>query len=69
LIADLNSAKSEVEISIINCDIQSEFNIYNLIWGVTKIFVSGANALDKDSKIFFVSEGNERSREKLLLAL
>jgi hypothetical protein len=69
LIADLNSAKSEVEISIINCDIQSEFNIYNLIWGVTKIFVSGANALYKDSKKFFVSEGKERSREKLILAL
>lgn len=69
MIADLNSAKSEVEISIINCDIQSEFNIYNLIWGVTKIFVSAANALYKDSKKFFVSEGKERSREKLILAL
>jgi hypothetical protein len=36
---------------------------------VTKIFVSAANALYKDSKKFFVSEGKERSREKLILAL
>ena len=69
MIADLNSAISEVEISIIKCDIQSVFDIYNLIWGVTKIFVSGSNALYKDSKKFFVSEGKERSREILILAL
>jgi hypothetical protein len=69
LIADLNSAISEVEISIIKCDIQSVFDIYNLVWGVTKIFVSGSNALYKDSKKFFVSEGKERSREISILAL
>lgn len=67
--ADLNSDISEVEISIIKCDIQSVFDIYNLIWGVAKIFVSGSNALYKDFKIFFVSEGEERSREILILAL
>ena len=69
MIADLNSAISEVEISIIKCDIQSVFDTYSLIWGVTKIFVSGSNALYKDSKKFFVSEGKERAREKLILAL
>jgi hypothetical protein len=70
LIADLNSDISEVEISIIKCDIQqSVFDIYNLICGVTKIFVSGSNALYKDSKNFFVFEGKERSREILILAL
>ncbi|HEX5981689.1 MAG: hypothetical protein QOK89_11070 [Nitrososphaeraceae archaeon] len=69
MIADLNSDISEVEISIIKCDIQSVFDIYNLICGVTKIFVSGSNALYKDSKNFFVSEGKERSREILILAL
>jgi hypothetical protein len=71
LIADLNSDISEVEISIIKCecDIQSLFNKCNLICGVTKIFVSGSNALYKDSKNFFVSEGEERSREILILAL
>jgi hypothetical protein len=69
LIADLNSDISEVEISIIKCDIQSVFDIYNLIWGVTKIFVSGSNALYKDSKKFFVSERKEGSREILILAL
>ena len=68
MIADLNSDISEVEISIIKCDIQSVFDIYNLICGVTKIFVSGSNALYKDSKNF-VSEGKERSREILILAL
>jgi hypothetical protein len=52
LITDLNSDISEVEISIIKCDIQSVFDIYNLIRGVTKIFVSGSNALYKDSKNF-----------------
>jgi hypothetical protein len=36
---------------------------------VAKIFVSGSNALYKDFKIFFVSEGEERSREILILAL
>jgi hypothetical protein len=45
------------------------FDIYNLICGVTKIFVSGSNALYKDSKNFFVFEGKERSREILILAL
>jgi hypothetical protein len=69
LITDLNSDISEVEISIIKCDIQSVFDIYNLIWGVTKIFVSGSNALYKDSKKFFVSERKEGSREILILAL
>jgi hypothetical protein len=69
LIADLNSDISEVEISIIKCDIQSVFDIYNLICGVTKIFVSGSNALYKDSKKFFVSERKEGSREILILAL
>ena len=69
MIADLNSDISEVEISIIKCDIQSLFNKCNLICGVTKIFVSGSNALYKDSKNFFVSEGKERSREILILAL
>lgn len=69
MIADLNSAISEVEISIIKCDIHSVFDIYNLIWGVTKIFVSGSNALYKDSKKFFVSERKEGSREILILAL
>jgi hypothetical protein len=69
LIADLNSDISEVEISIIKCDIQSIFDIYNLICGVTRIFVSGSNALHKDFKIFFVSEGKERSREILILDL
>ncbi len=52
MIADLNSAISEVEISIIKCDIQSLFDKCNLISGVTKIFVSGSNALYKDSKNF-----------------
>jgi hypothetical protein len=69
LIADLNSDISEVEISIIKCDIQSVFDIYNLICGVTRIFVSGSNALYKDSKKFFVSERKEGSREILILAL
>jgi hypothetical protein len=69
LITDLNSDISEVEISIIKCDIHSVFDIYNLIWGVTKIFVSGSNALYKDSKKFFVSERKEGSREILILAL
>jgi hypothetical protein len=70
LIADLNSDISELEISIIKCgDIQSIFDIYNLICGVTRIFVSGSNALHKDFKIFFVSEGKERSREILILDL
>jgi hypothetical protein len=69
LIVDLNSDISEVEISIIKCDIQSVFDLYNLICGVTKIFVSGSNALYKDSKNFFVFEGKERSREILILAL
>jgi hypothetical protein len=36
---------------------------------VTKIFVSGSNALYKDSKKFFVSERKEGSREILILAL
>jgi hypothetical protein len=69
LIADLNSDISEVEISIIKCDIQSVFDIYNLICEVTKVFVSGSNALYKDSKKFFVSERKEGSREILILAL
>lgn len=69
MIADLNSAISEVEISIIKCDIQSVFDTCSLIWGVTKIFVSGSNALYKDSKKFFVSERKEGSREILILAL
>lgn len=67
--ADLNSAISEAEISMVKCEIQSVFDKCNLIWGVIKIFVSGSNAWDKDSKNFLVSEGEERSREILILAL
>ena len=69
MIADLNSDISEVEISIIKDEIQSVFDIHILICGVTRIFVSGSNALYKDFKIFFDSEGKERSREILILAL
>ena len=69
MIADLNSDISEVEISIIKDEIQSVFDIHVLFCGVARIFVSGSNALYKDFKIFFDSEGKERSREILTLAL